>query len=82
MQGTRSKIGLGGRVVIPSRYRKALGIKPGDEVLVRLEDGEIRILTPRQALARAQGLVRRYVTTDQSLVDELLADRRREAERE
>ncbi len=41
----KTRIREGGRLVIPSAFRKALGLKPGDEVLLSLEDGEIRVLS-------------------------------------
>ena len=37
---------------------------------------------PRQAIRRAQALLRRYVPPSRSLADEILADRRAEAARE
>ena len=74
-------IGDGGRLVIPAEYRKALGIKPGDEVLLTLEDGEIKLVSTRQAIARAQALVRKYVPKDRSLSEELIRERREEAAR-
>jgi AbrB family looped-hinge helix DNA binding protein len=73
-------IGEGGRVVIPASYRKALGLKPGDEVLLVLEDGEIRLVSPRQAVAKAQTLVRRYVNRERSLSEELIQERREESD--
>jgi AbrB family looped-hinge helix DNA binding protein len=54
-------ISVGGRIVIPAAYRKALGVKPGDEVQLVLEDGEIRMVSQRQAIVRAQNMLRRYV---------------------
>ena len=33
---TRLRINENGRVVIPASFRKALGINPGDEVILRL----------------------------------------------
>lgn len=71
----------GGRVVIPAEFRRAIGLEVGDEVIVRLEDGEVRILTPESAIRKAQDLVRRYIPEDRSLVDELLAERRDETAR-
>ena len=71
----------GGRLVIPAAYRKALGLKPGDEVLLTLEDGEIRVVSTRQAIARAQTLLRRYVPKGRSLSEELIKERREEASR-
>jgi len=75
-------MGKGGRVVIPAPYRKALGLKAGDPVVVRLDDGELHISTPRQALQRAQELVDRYVSKNRSLSKELIKERRVEARRE
>jgi AbrB family looped-hinge helix DNA binding protein len=72
-------IGEGGRLVIPAAFRKALGLKTGDEVLLVLEDGELRVVSPRQAVARAQNLVRRYVSRERSLSEELIQERREEA---
>jgi AbrB family looped-hinge helix DNA binding protein len=69
----------GGRLVIPAAYRKALGLKPGTEVLLTLEDGEIRVVSTLQAVARAQALVRRYVPKGRNLSEELVKERREEA---
>lgn len=82
MNQIKTRLGEGGRIVIPVEYRQALGLQVGDEVIVRMEDGEIRIFTLRQALKRAQEIVRRYIPEGRSLVDELIAERRREAENE
>lgn len=79
MEETTTILGLGGRLVIPVAFRKALGIQPGDDLLMVLEDAEVRIFTPAQAIRRAQALVRRYIPGDVSLVDELIAERRAEA---
>jgi len=75
----RTKLTEGGRIVIPAEYRQALGLKVGDELILRLEDGEVRILTPLQAIRRAQELVSRYIPEERSLADELIAERRLEA---
>jgi len=77
----KAVIGEGGRLVIPAAYRKAMGIKPGDEVLLSFEDGEIRVVSTRQAVARAQTLVRRYIPKGRSLSEELIKERREEAAR-
>jgi AbrB family looped-hinge helix DNA binding protein len=69
-------------VVIPAEYRRELGLRVGDEVIVRLDDGEVRILSRSDAVRRAQALVRRHVRKGSSLVNELLKERRRESSRE
>ena len=59
-----------------------MGLKPGDSVILLMEDHEIRITTFKQSIKRAQELVRKYVPEGRSLVDELIQERREEAERE
>lgn len=76
------KMSEGGRVVIPVEVRKAMGLKEGDIVLCELVDGEARLTTKLQRMRKAQELVRKYVPEGVSLVDELIAERRAEAERE
>ena len=78
----RTRINENGRIVIPASFRKALGINAGDEVVVRLEDNELRILTLAQRIKHAQQVVRRYVKPGTSLADELIAERREAAKRE
>ncbi len=78
MTQVRTKIGEGGRIVIPAEYRQALGLQVGDEVILRLEGRELRIFTLNQAIKRAQELVSRSIPQERSLTDELIAERRRE----
>ena len=70
------------RAVIPAAFRKALGINPGDEVILRLEDDELRITTMKRRIERAQRHLRKYVKPGVSLVDQLIAERREAAKRE
>jgi AbrB family looped-hinge helix DNA binding protein len=80
---TRLKIGPGGRVVIPADMRAALGVTEGDTLLASVVDGEMRLISTPMAIRRAQAMVRAYIPAGgPSLVDELIADRRREAEDE
>ena len=76
------KLGQGGRIVLPAQYRKALGVTTGDELILRLEDGELRIFTRRQAIKRAQGMLRQYIPEGRILSEELIAERRAGAARE
>jgi AbrB family looped-hinge helix DNA binding protein len=78
----RLRINENGRVVIPAPFRKALGLNPGDEVILRLEDDELRITTMKRRIERAQRHARQYVKSGVSLVDELIAERREAAKRE
>lgn len=72
----------GGRIVIPAKYRRALGINVGDEVVLQLEDGELRIFTLQRAIQRAQEIVRQYDPNGASAADELVRERHAEAEHE
>jgi len=78
----RTHLGNNGRIVIPAPARRALGIEPGDELILVVEDGEIRLRTVEQAARKAQDLVRRYSRPGESLADSLVAERREEAARE
>ena len=82
MSDVATKIAAGGRIVIPADFRREMGADIGDEVILRLVDGEIHILTRAQAIRKAQGLVRNAIPAGRSLVKELLEERRKEAKRE
>lgn len=71
-----------GRIVIPVEFRRAMNAGEGTQLLARVVDGELRLVTPDMAVKRAQRLVRELVPGDESLVDSLIADRRREAAQE
>ncbi|MGA6983132.1 MAG: AbrB/MazE/SpoVT family DNA-binding domain-containing protein [Candidatus Sulfotelmatobacter sp.] len=81
-QQSHVRINENGRLVIPASFRKALGIASGDTVVLRLDDGELRITTLRQRIKRSQEIVRKHVPRTVSLVDELIAERREAAKRE
>ena len=75
----RTKVNENGRVVIPASFRKSLGIDAGDEVILRIEDDELRITTMKRNLERAKRLVRKHIKAGRSLADELIAERREAA---
>ena len=79
---TRLRLSENGRIVIPASFRKALGIEAGDELVLRLQEDELRITTQQRRIRRAQERARRYLKRGESLVDELLAERREAAKRE
>jgi AbrB family looped-hinge helix DNA binding protein len=66
-------------VVIPAGIRRELGIEEGSE-LVALVEGEAVVLVPRSAIkSRLRSI---FASTEGSMRDELLADRRAEAMRD
>ena len=82
MRAVTVKLDKNGRLVLPIQFRRALGFEPGDELILSLDQGELRIFTRGEAVKRAQELVRRYIPSDRSLVDELIQERRAESARE
>ena len=72
------KMSEGGRVVIPAEIRQSIGIKEGDTVLWELRDGEAVITTRLAQLRKAQSMVRQFVPSEVSLVDELITERHAE----
>ena len=82
MSAVRLKLGEGGRISLPAAHRRQLGLRPGDDLIVQLEDGAIRVTTPKLAIERARCILGRYIQAKESLADSLIADRRAEAARE
>jgi AbrB family looped-hinge helix DNA binding protein len=82
MEEARTRVNENGRVVIPAAFRKALGIQAGDEIVMRIEDDELRLSTQQRRIRNAQRRARQYLKPGASLVKELLAERRRAARHE
>lgn len=82
MEAQRVKIVDGGKLVIPASMRRQLGIATGDTVLVDVDNGELRVRSVTRAIERARAILRKHIPEGVGLADELIADRRREAERE
>jgi antitoxin PrlF len=76
------RVGADGSNVVPVTLSEALGLKEGDVLFARVQNGEIHLLTTTAVARRAQAIVREFVPEGVSLVDELLEDRRREVEAE
>ena len=72
----------GGKIVIPAAFRHELGLKPGDAMVVALEDGTLRLIPRARAVKEVQRLVRQYVNPKRDLASEVLEERRAEAMRE
>jgi AbrB family transcriptional regulator (stage V sporulation protein T) len=74
-------VGDRGRLVLPSAVRRELDLKPGTHMLLSTEnDGSLRLRSYRAVAEQSRGLLRRL--PGGSMVDELLAERRAEADRE
>ncbi len=78
----KAEVYKSGRITIPIEIRKQFQIKEGDILTIRQENGELKIITAQQALAHARNLVKPYLQSKESSVDNFLQWRREEGKRE
>ncbi len=78
----KTKVTEGGRIVIPARFREAVGIKVGKNVTMTLKDGTIQITTRDEAFRRIEEMMKSHIKPGRSVVDELIKERREEASRD
>jgi AbrB family looped-hinge helix DNA binding protein len=71
-----------GRVVIPANVRRALGVKAGDEIILDQDENGFRLTTRRHRIEDARRYLRHHVRPGVSLVDDLIADRRKTGKHE
>ena len=81
MQAVTVKLDKNGRLVLPIQFRRALGFEPGDELILALDQGELRIFALGDAVRRTQGMLKN-LAPGRSLADELIQERRAESARE
>jgi len=77
-----TRLTSGGRVVLPAEARAILGLNDGAALRVRLEGRRLVLVPQAEVVREIQDKWRRLIPGDRSLVDELIADRRAEAERD
>jgi antitoxin PrlF len=79
----RGRIVSGGRLQLPAEVRKQLGLADGDTVTLEVKENELHVRSFQESVRRAQQRLKHLMPTDGTrLSDELIADRRREAENE
>ena len=76
------RIEKSGRILIPASIRRRLQLTEGSQVLIHVDDTNISLGTREQALLRIRDRLRKYIPAGSDVSGELLADRRRAAERE
>lgn len=67
-----------GHLMLPREIRAAMQLGPDGRVTARVENGELRVVSPQAAIRRAQEIARRLKKPGESVVDEFLAERRAE----
>jgi AbrB family looped-hinge helix DNA binding protein len=82
MNAHNGRLVSGGRLQLPSAVRRELGLADGDQVLMRVVDGELHVRPRRDVLTRIQAMLRPFAPTDGAVVDNLIAERRVEAARD
>lgn len=81
MTALRAIVVEGDDLTIPASLRDALGVKPGDAVLIETHGSELRIKPEHTALRRLQRRLGKYALEGRYPSDELIAERRAEAAR-
>lgn len=82
MTSTTVNMSAQGRVSIPAPIRRELGLDPGTPLVTYVEDGRVVLETREHLIRRIQASATADRPVGESVVDELLADRRREAQAE
>ena len=77
----RVKLGEGGRLVIPAAMREAIGVKPGDELALEVEDGELKIKSYMAVIRELQAEFKKLVPAGVDVVGDFLKERREEQKR-
>jgi len=65
-----------GSLVVPESLREAMLLDATGRISAEVVGGELRLISPRAALRRAQKIARKYARPGVSVVDEFLAERR------
>ena len=79
---TTLRLADGGRIVIPADVRERLGLEVGTDLIMTVEDDHATLTSAKAARRRARQRVGRYIRPGVSLSEELMAERKKEAQRE
>lgn len=80
MEVFHTQIEADGKIQLPPQVLEKLDFEFGQDVELEIEKKSLRVsLTRAERLKRAQALVKKHVSPEISLADELIGDRRREA---
>ena len=81
MEIFHTRIEADGKIQLPPQVLEQLDFEVGKDVELEIKKKSLHVsLSVAERVKRAQARVRKYVPEGVSLVDELIADRRREAE--
>jgi antitoxin PrlF len=80
----RGRMISGGRIQVPADIRKSLGLADGDSVILEVVGDELHIRSYMAGIRHAQKIAKQFRPKpgEPLLSDQLIADRRKEAENE
>lgn len=78
----RAKVDTSGRIVLPMEVRQRNAFDAGSTVLIVSSEHGVQLRSPEQALKEAQDYFCSLAPADELWSEELIAERRAEAERE
>ena len=86
MQEYQNVVSLGpdGRLLIPSVLRQSCDLTEGDRLMITVDEATHKISLAKldDHIAAAEGLFQDFAVDSNSVVDELIAERRQETQRE
>lgn len=81
MSLARVKIGTNGRLIVPAKLRREIGLSDGITVVIEAIEGELRIRKMEDVIRNAQERLKKYFG-ETSLSEKLISERREEAKDE
>lgn len=82
VQSVRVRVSKEGMLYLPAPILDQLQLGEEGMLTLRVEDGELHAISPQVAIARLRAIARSLNLDGASVVDELIAERRREAANE
>ncbi len=79
---TRVTVDSAGRILLPAKIRKSLSLESGQELSLKVDENRLVLDKVESAIQRLQATAKKKRKGTTGAVDEFLADRRLEAERE
>jgi len=77
-----AKVNENGRILIPAAIREQMGVKTGDDLVLTLEDGVLRVESYQAIIRKIQEEMQQYKKPGVLVSEEFVAERREEARRE
>ena len=80
MMEFRTRMSENGRIIIPAACRRQLKMEPGEELILTIDNEELRVFSLKHSLEKAKALVRKHAK-QKNLVKELKNQRNEGSDR-